>query len=975
MENLTSAQRDAIEHLHGPMLVVAGAGTGKTTVLVKRVAQLIVNHHARPGEILATTYTRNAAAELRDRVRAATGSAAGDIQACTFHSYCAQLLQDNRCGFGLLDGPDLWIYLRRRLGELGLRHYTRAVDPGEFLHALLDFFARCHDELVDVADYERYLEELAAGAHPLPRVLPGKQNSALTREQVLERCREIAGVYRKVEQMLSAANLGAYGHMVLRAVKLLRARPALLEAARARARFILIDEFQDANLAQIELAQLLAGDECNLFAVGDPDQAIYRFRGASSAAFEEFTRRFPQAAGVILEDNQRSGGAVLECSFAVISHNPAARCRVGCAEFQRRALASARQKRAAAEGRSLLLPPVGIVVCPDAETEAADVAQAIAALRPEPRLEPRDGPRFGVLYRAHSNRDALVLELAARKIPFRVKGVNALETASVRDLLACLRVLRSPADYESLFRLAALPGFGLDGACVREQLAACRDADFVSVLESIPGGAAVLAALRHARGLAAAADMRIIDAIGICIAAFGLDAADPGIAAFRSFAAQWREKPFVAAGDLAEFLDYMDWFAQAPGAMLELPLDAAVADPEAVCLMTVHAAKGLEFDHVFALRLTHNTFPARYRPALFEFPAALRRSLVAAGDDPEIHREEERRLLYVAMTRARDSLALSTRVGTGRNPRPTAFVRELMDAPAARQFWQTRAAVPPAFDIHAAAAPLPAGLSAWLLAPPSVRLVSPSLSAGSVEAYETCPLKFKLLRDWNIPGPAAAAVQYGNAVHRVLGDYYAAHLQARARTLDEVLRLFRAIMAGTRFDDPLQRDMYERQGVEQLTAFVALRRQEPPPAVLRVEQSFQLNIGNVVVKGRIDRMDRIEGRRIAVVDYKTGKPQDAEKARHSLQLTLYALVARDTFGFIPERLAFYNLENQTLVSATRSDGDFDEARQRVLAVAAGVAAGDFAPRPDFHCRWCEYRNLCPATEQKLYALERAVAAN
>src|ERR1700686_4807123 len=316
-------QRAAIEHVNGPMLVLAGAGTGKTTVLIRRIANLIREGHARPDEILALTYTNNAAAEMRERIQGELRDFdAKGLQVGTFHAYCNELLK--RCGrdFQVLDDQQLWIFLRRNIRELRLNYYVRAASIGEFLKDLQEFIRRCQDELVGPAQYRAYVERIDCGELPVPRVGKSKKAKELTDEEVRGRCHEIAFVFETVERMLKEHNFGTFGHMILRAHELLSEDPVLLDREQARAKFILLDEFQDANFAQIKTLEKLAGIARNIFAVGDPDQGIYRFRGASSGAFELFQRQFPESKLVVLAKNRRSTTPVLRCAHAVIAENP-----------------------------------------------------------------------------------------------------------------------------------------------------------------------------------------------------------------------------------------------------------------------------------------------------------------------------------------------------------------------------------------------------------------------------------------------------------------------------------------------------------------------------------------------------------------------------------------------------------------------------------------------------------------------------
>src|SRR5277367_1946947 len=248
-------QREAIEHVQGPMLVIAGAGTGKTSVLVNRIARLVKEGHAKPEEILALTYTKNSAAELGDRVRSLVGS--GNVHTATFHDYCLDLLKSAKKDFGVLDETDLWIYLRRRLRDLHLEYFVRAANVGEFLRDLLSFLSRCHDELVTPEKYAEYVSRIESGQVAIPRV--AKSSNEITDEEVLGRCREIARVFASTERWLQEENLGTFSHMITRALSLLESDPAVLADARSGARFILVDEFQDVNFAQVKLLATLAG--------------------------------------------------------------------------------------------------------------------------------------------------------------------------------------------------------------------------------------------------------------------------------------------------------------------------------------------------------------------------------------------------------------------------------------------------------------------------------------------------------------------------------------------------------------------------------------------------------------------------------------------------------------------------------------------------------------------------------------------
>jgi superfamily I DNA/RNA helicase/RecB family exonuclease len=955
-------QREAIEHLAGPMLVIAGAGTGKTTVLTRRIAYLVRHGHARLDEILAVTYTKNAAQEMRQRVREELrGTDVSALRIATFHEYCNELLAENGKKFGVLDEKDLWIYLRRRLRELNLKYFVRAASVSKFLDDLLKFMRHCHDELVGPEKYQEYVQRLERGELPIPRVTKSKDADQISDEEVLGRCREIANVFTTVERMLREDGLGTFGHMITHAYHLLRESN---EELRARSRFILVDEFQDVNFAQVKVLQLLAGQERNVFAVGDPDQAIYRFRGASSAAFVLFQRHFPGVSLVKLEKNRRSTSPILNSAFALISKNPNVFDKETCSTYERSVLISAREEEAAREGKALPRVPVEAVVLSAKDFECSEV---VAALMDWQRKTRRQWSDCAVLYRTHSHRDQLAAELASQGIPFSIENMDVMDMPEARDLFACLGAVVSDADGASLFRVAALPQFSIDPEKLRAGIKALpRDAGasaIALVLSQIEGGPSVLDRVRQTRAEIGAADIRGRAAVDVVVRSFFLNRASRALNAVLEFVSAWEEKAITKTREIGEQLDYLEYFREAGGV---IPL--ASKDENAVRLMTAHAAKGLEFSHVFILRASSPSFPSPYKEPLLEFPRELHDpASVAQDDDKELCRQEERRLFYVAMTRARDSLTIYAKQGVGKDPSPPGFLRDLLKDSSLLGRWlipgQPRGFQTDMFAEASGSAGM-TRTSEWLSLPPASDL-SARLSASAIQTYETCPLQFKLEREWKIPGEVPAAMQYGGVIHRVLLAFYNSVRAQRQMEDEVVIQFFRDELAGAGIQDHYQHDLYQAQGILQLQDFLAAFRRSPKPTVLHTEEYFDVKVGDIKVVGRIDRIDESATGGVVITDYKTGKAQSQEDSDESLQLSIYALAAREKWGYQAEHLVLYNLEGNSPVVTRRSDFQLGEARNRVVKVAENIAAGNFDPKPGFYCRFCAYRNLCPTTEKRL----------
>jgi DNA helicase II / ATP-dependent DNA helicase PcrA len=487
------------------------------------------------------------------------------------------------------------------------------------------------------------------------------------------------------------------------------------------------------------------------------------------------------------------------------------------------------------------------------------------------------------------------------------------------------------------------------------------------VLPNVPGGPEIIGAIERAR--ATVAGQKANRAFTSLTSFFKIPR-NSAVNAFLEFVAKWEEFPLTENGSPSEFVEYLEYFREARGSV---PL-ASNDEENSVKLMTVHGAKGLEFDHVFVLRAVSGSFPMYYRESLIDFPRELRKSASSTYDDKALCKHEERRLFYVAMTRARDTLTIYAPFGRGEKEKtPAGFLRELLKARELKAYLNERNCREFQTDIFAGEETLPATsrLSEWVAMPPSSDLAS-TLSASAIENYKLCPLRFKLDREWRIPGEVSAALQYGASMHRVLRTYYDSVRLGRPKSEEELLQQFRDDLAAEAITERYQHDLYEQQGIEQLREFLA-SAQESKPEVLHTEEYFSIKIGETTLVGRIDRMDRAGEGGVVIVDYKTGRPKSQEDADKSLQLSLYALAAKEKWGYTPERLAFHNLDGNTVIGTIRSEIELQEARLEVEKIAAKIAAGKFDPTPGFHCNSCAYRGLCPKTEKRIPELAAAAS--
>ncbi len=972
---LNAAQRRAILHGEGPLLVIAGAGTGKTRVITERIRHLLESDESLQGEnILGLTFTKKAAGEMQHRVVKAVGERGKTVVLSTFHSFCEGILREVNTDFISMEDIDHWIYLRRNMRRLQLDKYRRLAEPGQFLSDFIQFFSRCQDELVSSEMYEEYAEQLAAELEAERDSLD--QDTLKQKAEQVALQREIARAYCASEELLKEKGAVALNGSIAAAVALLKKDSKRLRELQERYKHILVDEFQDTNIAQLELLEMLSEGKRNIVVVGDNDQAIYRFRGASFGSFKLFLEKFTgwkegddsTKHRVVLKENYRSTPNILRVAAQAISMNEVS------GEFPKKVLEPNK-----AEGEK-----VRIAELESKEEEAGWVADELERLHGAGRRW-RD---FAVLYRQHAHRDELVQELARRKIPFVISKLSILEHPLVRDVLAYLRVIAKPYDDIALARALSAPAWHLtaeDLVRLTERAAKKRGTALYDVLQA-PQGELPFDKRPHAIAelLAYTTEQRktmrrrtareilddLLEWLEVPQRAGNQD--KKYVKRLSEFLNEWEKKS--EKRDLPEFLEYLDYFQQARGT-LSLDDDAP---GDAVQLMTVHGAKGLEFPHVFLLRVNSKAFPATNRSPLFEFPDRLMEEELPEGD---FHIQEERRLFYVALTRAEDRLTITT-VTEKKGKVPT-FIEDIVMDPSVKKRdvrqlapkRKKRAEEESAAEEEKGSGELfPAGegpakiftrIAGWAeeYHPP---LGEPlQLSASAVENYRKCPQQFAFGKLWSLREGPRAALSFGNVMHTTVRRFVEQLRKGVKLPFEEVQRIYETEWTSKGYEDNYQEAEYKKDGLEQLKAFHAATLEEPPN-VLEQEKGFELPLANdVLLTGRMDQVNGLGRNEVEIVDYKTGRVKKDADAKKSLQLSIYALAAKEIFEWNPVRLVFHYLQgNQTQVT-TRDAKQISEAEKTVQETAADIRAGEFAARPGFACRSCAYKPICPAFEEEL----------
>jgi DNA helicase II / ATP-dependent DNA helicase PcrA len=626
LADLNPAQREAVLATEGPVLVVAGAGSGKTRVLTHRIAHLVAACGVKPNEILAITFTNKAAGEMKSRLEGVLGDIANRMWVMTFHAACGRMLRREaprlayKSNFTIYDSADQVRVVKAIVEEEGW-------DPKRFvprgIHAQI---SNAKNQLVDPEEYARRVGSFY--------------------EQT------VAEVYARYQERLHRSNAMDFDDLIMVTVRILESFPEAREKWQKAFRYVLVDEYQDTNHAQYRLLQLLAGEHGNVFAVGDPDQSIYAFRGADIRNILEFERDFGGAQTIALEQNYRSTNAILRAANSVIANNRERKPKNLFSEL--------------GEGE-----PVRVVEVEDEHAEARYVAAEIAALNDEGMA----GSEIAVFYRTNAQSRVLEDVLVRQEIAYQViGGPRFYERAEIKDAVAYLQVIDNPFDGVSLGRIANRPRRGIGDASIA-RIQAFADAQGISLFEALGQaddagvGAAPLKSVRRFHTLmqslmAGALELPVPELLEKVLERTGyLEALE----AERTIEAQGRLENLMelvgvareyeeaaAEPTLSEFLQQISLFSDQ---------DELAEERSLVTLMTLHNAKGLEYRAVFLVGMEDGVFPHA-------------RSLEEQG------LEEERRLAYVGLTRAQERLTLvhaATRSlwGSRDYRRPSRFLEEL----------------------------------------------------------------------------------------------------------------------------------------------------------------------------------------------------------------------------------------------------------------------------------------------------------
>lgn len=973
---LNPQQKKAVEHEGGPLLIIAGAGTGKTTVVTERIKWLITQKGVSPSQILALTFTEKAASEMEERVDIALPLGYSQLWISTFHAFCDRVLREEAIHIGLdpdfklLTEAEAVLFMRKNLFRFQLDYFRPTSNPTKFLKELLNHFSRLRDEDITPEQYLEFAEKQK------------KQAKTAEEKEEARKTKELAKAFAKYQSLKNKEGVMDFADLISNTLWLFRKRPNVLREYQEKFRHILVDEFQDTNIAQNELVILLSGKNGNITVVGDDDQAIYKWRGAAVSNIIQFRKSFPKAKIVVLSRNYRSTGEILDKSYQLIQHNNPDRLEV-----------KEKINKKLIPNRKIRGKPIKFILAERVEEEAEAVVREIKKLTG--RRGKYQFKQIAILTRANNHADPFVRSLSRHGVPYQFLGPGQLfHQPEIKDLIAYLKVLNDPTDDVALFRVCNMDVFGIstrDLIFIRsfaqkhnlflfealEKIAQeKKDPRIVfpsSIEEKTKHKIKKLIRMIHRH-------LKLVpkESGGQILYYFLQDSK-----LLKKYLNPKTEKEQLAALNIAKFFDkiksfenqskdvlvsnLLDWITLRME-MGESPLASEIdwTEKDAVNILTVHSAKGLEFPVVFLVNLVDRRFPTLNRTEAIPVPQPLIKEILPEGDS---HEQEERRLFYVGMTRAKDRLYFTAAkfYGEGKlQKRISPFVIEALGKEAVEKLIQKEQVATQQLTL------LDWQSEEEKPTPPNLNPPVTYLSFSQIDSFSICPLQYKYKYILRLPTPPSASQTLGDTLHRTLKNFYQRQITSKRRLeLEDLLAILEESWSSEGFSSKEHEETSKKAAKRMLINFYENGFDYSKIGnVLALEQPFSFRLTPILkIGGIMDRVDKLDEDRIEIIDYKTGARTPSQKdVDRNDQLTIYALAAstiKDLPFYRPVEkivLSLYYLDKGVKISSTRTSKEIERIKEKIIQLVEEIEKTDFPPKPNrpFPCDHCEFKLLCDA---------------
>ena len=1013
LKDLNHEQLEAVKTTEGPLLIIAGAGTGKTTVIARRIAYIIEKKLAKPSEILALTFTDKAAGEMEERVDQLVPYGFIDTWISTFHAFGDRVLRENALEIGfspdfkVFSKPQQVLFFQQNLFRFELDYWRPLSNPTKFISSILDFFSRLKDENVSPAEFSQYVKRQLT----LSKVEGLKAKGDEKAEA--KKYKELAHAFEKYEKFKDEAGFLDFGDQVVKTIELFTRRPKLLKNYQQQFKYILVDEYQDTNFAQNELVKTLASSHKNICVVGDDDQSIYKFRGAAISNILEFKKNYPKTKQVVLTVNYRSTQKILDSAYRLIRHNDPNRLEV--------------QNKIDKKLKSIKTN-VGHLpqeIFADTLSEEADlVAEEIERLINQKSVKRYTYRDFAILVRANFQADHFLRSLNMKGIPHKFVGSSGLyQQEEVSILISYLTAITNFEDSLNIYNLITSDIYQLPptDAIKLTSFAKKKNRSLYYLLKNLEIHSS--SKRRHSERSEESQDPSSTaspqDDMGMGLKEFELSSESQSIIEkilndldesiklsrrqnvgkvlydflkrtgyltrldrenqvegqikiqnIAKFFDKIKEFEQVASNNSTQnFIEYLEALRSAGDDPATIEFDP---DLDAVNVMTVHGAKGLEFPVVFMVNLVSDRFPSRYRGEAIEVPEKIIRETLPSGD---WHMQEERRLFYVGVTRAMDLayFSWSRDVGGRRLKKISPFVLEALDKPKADSIFTK---LSPLEKIEKfAPAPTSAGWQTSQQVLFDVDVLK--LTQGSIDDYLTCAFKYRYVHILRLPIVRHHAIAYGAALHTAVAQFFRVKKSGQLMSLGNLLEVFENAWDSEGFLTVEHEEKRKAQGKIALEQFYK-RESKTKDVPSLIESPFKFSLSGVTITGRFDRVDVRKGSEVEIIDYKSSENIDEgranSQAKESTQLAVYALYYYKSHKIIPQKLTLHFLETGIEGFYTPTQETLEKTEKLIIDTADNIRRditnNHFAANPKYFgrepaCNYCAYNSICPFSLAKI----------
>jgi len=955
---------------------------------------------AKSDEILAVTFTEKAAGEMEERIDKILPMGYFDLWVSTFHSFGEKILRENGLDIGIptdfkaLSEFEQYSLVKKNLDKFNLDYYIPKGDKTKIIKTMLHHFSRAKDE--DISP-EKYLEYANLLKTKLAEYLNGNKDNLVKEfcnadgefdeeiaEEMVIKTNEMANAYAIYQKLLLDNKFLDFGDLINYCLKLFRERKNILDKYRSKFKYVLLDEFQDTNLAQYELIKILVAPKNNITVVGDDDQAIYKFRGASMGNILQFKKDYPEAKQIFLKQNYRNKQNILDLSYDFINLNNPNRLEY---QFQQNKETKDLNKRLKSNtGENGIIEVIEGV---DSVNEITQIVNKIAKIKSENKEV--NWSDFAILARANSYSKDVTAYLDEARFPYLLFSSKGLYTKEV--IVNVISYLKAIVDYYNSVNLFNVLGisifnFNQEELISYNYLARRKVTSLFHVLNRA-----------GEFGFSVEKQNKINKFLSIFKVHINL-AKNKNISdVILAFINDSGYLKFISSGDgkkaieetnfLNKFMERVKKFEQnsddksVRAFLRELEMEIEAGEqgvlpinlddgPDTIKIMTIHASKGLEFKYVFITNMVDKRFPTTEKKEPIPLPDGLIKE-IEAGDNHHI--EEERRLFYVAVTRAKEGVFFSWTPDCGgkRMKRPSRFLVEAKLVNDLSLKDKKEKVIKREVNLLKKKEEIEDNSEVILPLPKA-------FSFTQLTAFSSCPYQYRFAHILKIPVQGKPQFSFGKTMHSTAQKIFELIIKRKGMsqetlftdgspeikdiTLDECLNIYKESWIDEWYEDEKQREEYKEKGDESVRGFYE-RYKDNWPNVFSVEKGFIMKVEVdselFTIKGNIDRIDINDGK-IKIIDYKTGRPKEKLKLDDKKQLIIYYLATKDLFREDIESLAFYYFEDNSEIEFSIKDKDVEKTvekiKNNIREIKQAIKTNSFKPNPNVLCKYCDYRDIC-----------------